>query len=449
MYKIIFTFLLCFSCSLFGAETLQYCVPVAKFDLNPFREIKDGKELAFLILLSPYISPNPNDHAILEAYEFSPDGKTFTGKINSNTRWPDGSPLSSKEAALGIAKGFLFRPIGERVKVVGSEALHQKDTCPGIKIIDEKTFELKFESSIENLTGAVREALSAGSRHNRVWPVRKSNQSPQLEFIAKNPEVQSDESPTLAAEGKKILFAAASKCTSADFTLYPDLIKADLNAYTKKRNNKPQAITLQLNTTALNLKVRKALASWVRKAFSTLPKTADIEGTPSFFLEGEPGYKMNSSWDEKNNLKLLKGTPLKLGVEIPAFKAILAEAAKQDDLDLTLLDFPLKDGSAHGQVLSSGIHDGRQIILQDILKWNFAGDFLKSAPKTIESLKSIAKRSASTVPPDTSTLQKFENAAKKEYSLIPIGRRYVSAYSKKNLAIHLDWTTSGELIFIK
>lgn len=449
MNKLFIAFLLSFSSSLFSAETLQYCVPVEKFNFMPFRQIKDGKELAYLLLLRPYISLNKNDLSILEAYEFSPDGKTFTGRISTNARWADGSQLNSKDAALGIAKGFLYRPIGERVKVLGCETLHQKETCPGIKIIDDKTFELKFESSIENLTGAIREALSAGSRHNRVWPVRISSKSNQIEFLAKNNTTFSDGSPIFTIGGKQITLASASKCTSADFTIYPEVIKSDLSDYREIKNNKPQAISLQLNTTALDFKTRVALATWVRKAFFKLPKTSGISGVPSFFMEGEPGHKQNAGWNDEQDLKLLKGIPLKLGAEIPVFKVTLAAAAKDDGLDLTLIDFPLKDSAVHGQVLSSGIHEGRQIILQDILKWNFAQDFLAKAPKTTEALKDIAQRSASTVPPDTTTLQKFEQAAKSEYSLVPVGRRYVTAYSKKNSSIKLDWSATGELVFTK
>lgn len=449
MNKLFIAFFLSFSTLLFSAETLQYCVPVEKFNFLPYREIKDGKELAYLLLLRPYISLNKNDLGILEAYEFSPDGKTFTGRISPNSRWSDGSFLNSKEAALGIAKGFLFRPIGERVKVLGCEILHQKETCPGITIIDDKTFELKFESTIENLTGAIREALTAGSRHNRVWPVRLTGKSNHVEFLAKNQTTFSEGSPLFSVGGKQIALATASKCTTADFTIYPEVIKSDLGEYREIKNNKPQAISLQINTTALDFKTRVALASWVRKAFFKLPKTSGISGVPSFFMEGEPGYKQSFKWSDDFDLKLLKGIPLKLGVEIPVFKNTLAAAAKDDGLDLTLFDFPLKDLSVHGQVLSSGIHEGRQIILQDILKWNFALDFLVKAPKTIKALKDIAQKSASTVPPDTTTLQKFEQSAKSEYSLVPVGRRYVTAYSKKNSSIKLDWSATGELVFTK
>ncbi len=444
--KLLFISLTVF-CSSLHAEVLQYCVPVEKFDFSPFREIKDGKELAYLLLLRPYISLNKEDQGILEAYEFSPDGKTFTGKVSANAHWNDGAPVTAQEAALGIAKGFLFRPIGERVKVVGAENLRKTDTCSGIKIIDAKTFELKFESTIENLTGAVREALSAGSRHNRVWPVRLNKN--KLEYLAKNQVSFSEQNSSLLIGGKKIELISSQHCTSTDFTLYPEAIQDSLNSYVGKKNNKAQAITLQTNTALLNLKARQALASWVRTSFQKMPKASGIEGVPSFFLQGEPGYREKIHWDESDNLKLLKTLHLKLGVEIPVFKEVLSEAAKRDNLDVTFVDFPLKNSAVHGQVLSSGIHDGRQIILQDILKWNLSREFLKSAPLTVKGLETIAKKSASTVPPDTSTLQKFENAARAEYSLVPVGRRYVTAYSKKNISINLDWSHSGELVFVE
>ena len=450
MNKFFFSLILCTSL-FYGqnlkASTLQYCIPVEEINFNPFREIKDGKELAYLLLLKPYISTKTEDLPLIEAYEFSPDGKVFTARLSANAKWADGTPVSAQEAALGIAKGFLYRPIGERVHVLGGEKLLKENSASGIKIINSKTFEITFDSTIENLTGAIREALTAGSRHNRVWPVR-SHTKKQIEYLFKNKSTVSEFNPqTLEMKGHQIEFASSSKCKTADFTIYPEIITTDINQYVGKKNKNAQAITLQLNTKELDLKTRKALATWIRNAFSQLPPNSGIVEVPSFFLEGEPGYTVHKYWSSTSDIQRLKKMNLKIGIEIPSFKSILEKAATAEGLQITFYDFPLKESSIHGQVLSSGIHNGRQIILQDILKWNMASTFLKGASKTKKSLEVIAERSASTIPPDVSTLQNFEKVAAQEYSIIPLGRRYVTAYSKKVSGIYLSWSPSGELIF--
>jgi hypothetical protein len=269
------------------------------------------------------------------------------------------------------------------------------------------------------------------------------------EVLAKHPLYEKNGEWTFNVNERLIGLVGTSQCQGAEFTLYPESIGQKLDGYAMVRNPNPQAITLQINSSTLSYEVRQALAAWVQMAFQRLPPSTGIVGVKSFFQEMEPGYQASMSWNSPMHLDLLKGTNFKLGVELPIFRKTLAEAAEKDGIKVQLFDFPLKDGSIHGQLLSSGIHAGRHIILQDLLKWNFALGFLQQAPKTRKALEVIAQRSASTVPPDQITLQEFETSARAEMALVPVGRRYVIAFSSKSVPLQLNWTESGELNFIE
>ena len=302
----------------------SYCVPVQTINFNPFHEIADGKELAYQLLLRPYLSNDPKNPGILDASEFSPDGKVFSAHISPTALWPDGSKLTPSEAALGIAKGFLFRPIGKKVKVRGAQDLARKNTCVGIKILGSSNFELRFSSNIENLTGTVREALSSGSRHNRVWPVRfpgKNKTEHEFEVIGKFPIFHAASSiPEIHYGEDIILFANRDNCLNADYSLYPEALNSGLNLYSQRRSKSAQSISAIINTSRNDLKRRMLIASWIRNSFSVSTLPPGIESTPSFFLRGEPGFDESTNWNFLNQAELIEGSKLKIGYEIPVFR---------------------------------------------------------------------------------------------------------------------------------
>jgi hypothetical protein len=430
------------------ATELRYCVPVNKFDLNPFRPLNDGKELAYLLLLTPYISTTSGQIGLLSAYEFSPDGKIFTGRVNSDIKWPDGSSLSPYEAAYGITKGFEYRPIGKRVKALKLTS-KKMNLLNGIRIIDSQTFEIKFESTTENLTGIVREALGSDSRHNRVWPIKVSDKSKTIEAIFNYPSYHNSKNILLDLGASKILFVDKFHCRSAEFTLYPEALGVDTSTYERSSSRSPQEISVMVNTSTLSLERRRALIGWIREGFSALPPESGIIVTPSFFSVGEPGYAPNIVWPRDSDLRLLRGIHLKIAVEIPIFRKVLESASRRDGIQVDIVELSTNPQKLDAELLSSGIHEGRHIILQDILKWGHVGEMMAGAPLTRHSLDLISERSASTIPTDSETLQMFEVNAMKEQSLANVGHRFLIAFTRRDSPISLIWTDAGQLIFRK
>lgn len=433
-------------------NTFRYCIPVEKVDLSPFRDIRDGKDTAYLMLLKSYISEDPSNPGILDKYEFSPTGDSFTGRINTNLKWSDGSPLTVEEAAFGIAKALYFRPLGERVKVKGTSKINssgwRNHKYSGIKILDERTFTLEFDSKIENLKGALREAISTNARHNRVWPVKLGDSyNPDKPLVLGKFPFDWDGSKARMKIGSySVILEDKNSCEKSDISLYPESLKANLNDYSFARSPAPQSILMQVNTEKLSLQQRTELSAWVRKAFTGQPEGSGIISVPSFFITGEAGNKSGFDWGIGQNTNALKGQKIVIGYSIPVFKDLLEEAAKKSHLDISVM--PLSTQTVFdAKVQSSAIQEGRHIIFQDLVVTKDEETFLKNAPKTKKSLKDIAIKSASTIPPDNIMLQNLEKNSYEEKSVVPIGRRFLIAYYKKNLPVVPAWTAAGELYF--
>jgi hypothetical protein len=432
----------------------QYCVGVEKIDFNPFRPIVDGKDVAFLLLLRSYISTDKSEKGLLEAYEFSPDGKIFTGRMSKDLNWSDGSPVKPFELAVGIAKGMRFRTLGQRVSVIGTETIAQpgwaKRKYNGIEILDARTFRLLFKSDISNLTGVVREAISTGSRHNRLWPIKLIDDSSPAspEVIAKLPTVKVGNHTGLNVSGRTVELVENKSCTDPHFTIFMEWVADKVSGFDLRKTPVPSAVTLQTNIRRLNLDARKALIEWTRKAFVGVPLNFGVKNVDSFFLKGESGYNPNLIWGSKPDLKILKNLNLIIAYEIPSFRTILEAAAKADGLNFKFLALPSKEKIFDAQILASSIQDGRHIILQDILKWEHVNDLIEGASATAAALRKISAKSASTIPVDNSTLGDFEQVAILEQSLAPIARKSSISFSLKSSKSCLDWTDHGELNFL-
>lgn len=430
-------------------EALEYCTGAKSIDLFPFRAISDGKELAYLLLLTrSYISSDPLEQGILDAYHFSPDGRRFRGRVGPAAVWQDGTPLNAAEAAAGISRSFPHRPIGERVRVVRTT------------IVSEREFELEFSSSIENLTGTVREALSNGSRHNRIWPARleklKGDQYVKGAFdLVSKYSLRLDAAGTVIAtiEGQEVSIPPADVCRTPSHFLYPELNKRAVAEFSTARAPLVQSAILQLNTSSkqgLSIVQRRQLAAWIRGAFRELAPENGVVVTDSHFLPGEPGHSSDSSWQSTANAPIPRfGRPLRIAAEVPVYRKALENQAKKDGVSVEIVSFPVQTPDIDAQVLSAGNHSGRQVILQDLLSWPHCQTLASGAPATTKALMKIAEMSASTIPPDNVTLASFESAALGEMSIAPIGRRHVLAFSHRNSPLTLAWTPSMELRFVR
>lgn len=406
------------------AAPLQYCVPVAKIDYNPFREIVDGKDLAYLTLLKSYISTDSSEPGLLSATEFSPDGKIFTGKLNPGLFWPDGKMVTPQEAATGITRALPFRPIGKRVKARKTE------------ILNSSTFKITFSSEVENLTGILREALSTNSRHNRFWPVKDGSKN--LLVIGKFPQARLN---TFRVFSSDVEVVPESECKTSVMSIFPEALQGPLRNYSVTKSSAVSALFILFNTDRLNLEERKAVLGIARKALENPLEELGIMPVNSFFLIGEPGFQPTVNWAglAPSSTKLRR--KIILAYEHPFFRTLFKDFKDIELVDRTEL------GKVDGHLLASGLQDGRHVILQDLLKWAGVEPMLHRAPETVARLKDIAQRSASTIPPDNNVLSDFEKVTLKEISLAPLGRKNPLAYSKKGIPVALGFNSKGEITF--
>ncbi len=438
-----------------SVDTIKYCVPIKKIDLNPFREIKDGKELAYLLLLKSYISNDSTETGILSAYEMSPDGKLFTGKIYDNLTWPDGSKFTPKDAAFGIAKALPFRALGQRIRIVGAEKVNlegwEDRIYKGIEILNDTTFRLKLESDVQNITGVFREALTTNSRHNRFWPAKAGKKGWQV--LSKFPQLQTSAAFQFEVFGKTVSVTDDSNCNEVNFSIFLEALNLKTKSYDFKKSPVTSAISLQPNSMKLGLADRNVLSQIIRTAFEEAAKrnpNLGIISVKSFFQEGESGFERTRSWQYlTNSSKASAKRKWTIACESPIFKSVLRDYFIEHKIEAKLIDIPFESNDIDAQLLASGIQDGRHIVFQDLLNWPHVLAFFGANKKTIESLKVIAAKSASTLPPDSSTLGEFENHALGEVSFVPVARRTPLAYTDSKLPFVLAWTQKGELTFVQ
>lgn len=411
----------------------KLCVPVAEINLYPFRVINDGKEMAYLTLLRSYISTNQNEPGILKAYEFTPDGKVFTGRINKDLKWNDGSPLTAQEALDGIAKTLPFRTLGERVKVAKAS------------VLDKTTFQIVFKSDVQNLTGVLREALTTNSRHNRMWPVKAGTSAEHPEILAKFPFIREGNSIGMNAFKTKVQIVAKPSCEGSEISMFRETLKGPIEDYVGRISNTPAEAILQTNTARLPMADRKAVVQLVRTAFAEATGDLAFDKASGFFAAGEPGHSPSVNWPENFDSKKFRGRTFKIAVTMPILKDVVSNYATAHNLKVTFVPLPAPTVDADAILMAATIEEGRHLFLQDAMQWPHTADFAKGAPKTRKALERIASLSAATRPPDPDSLRNFEKAAVSELSLAPVARRYPHAFSHKRLPICLNWTKQGEL----
>ena len=414
-------------------KELVFCAPVQQIDWNPYREIKDGKDLAYLLTFTvPLISSDPaTTPGVLESYEFPPRLKTFKGRVRSDLKWNDGTKVTAQQVADSLIKNLKYRPIGKRIK-----ATHFQENSP-------TDFEIHFETDVQNFEGALREALSSGSRHNRVWIAK----DPKGPYLLKYPY-------RLASNGELILNThhtstrvtrSPGKCRNADFTLHPDGLSLKPDQYHIQFAERSSAAILQLNSARLELNERKLLASWVHRSIATAMPQPGLESIDRLYRRGEPGFTENSPWAFADDLEKIKSRRWKIAVETPVFAELLRAEAGRTRVPLEILPFPLEGREVDAQLLSSGVIGGRLVILQDILQWSGVSEMLTKTPETRRLLFEIAAQSASTTPPGAETLAQFEKAASAEWSLVPLARRRAPLFASKRSGLGMSFVRSGDI----
>lgn len=459
-----------------AAEVLRYCVPSATVNLYPYRIFESGYDMAYLTALTrSYISTDPNEPALLSKWQFSPDGHVLRAEVSPTAIWTDGTALTPREAALGIVRGFQYRPIGARVHVAGDKALKgagwQTASVDGLKIIDGKTFEIHFDSDIKNLSGAVRDAISTNSRQNRVWPARLSlvngrgnDYGDKMDLISKLPLASQEKKLGVAIKVGTHVVAITSKTEclkEGDFYLYSNEIYDHLADFTASLNNGEQTVYALINGTNTDLRTRgarRALAGWILQAYAAADKNDAFQPIYAHFRDGEPGSGTGSvNWSDLL-AKPTKVTPTTISWAANnaldphhPVRRLIEEHAKRTGKTASFRRIETKDvrSDAHFLVESSRVEQGRQIWMQDAAASPFYKQFLAAFPATTAGLKTVAEKSSATIPVDNVTLRAFDKAASEEVSVIPLGRVRVPLYSRKTSPVEVVFTKADEITFVE
>jgi len=428
-----------------------YCVPDVKMNFDSFRAIRDGKELAYLApLLRPIIDPLVPARGVLQAYSFSPDGHTFTAKVNSDLKWQDGTSVTGADVARSIALAIPWRPIGKRIQAhvsnnASSVEAEGKEKPEGV-LLKGDTFTLALNGDVANITGILREALSRGSMQNRIWVFRYSTQKPaQIEVLGKHPIEINERGATLKIGSYSVQVGSNSTCYDADVTLYPRVIGPPARDLDWIQSPAERAILSAINTKKLDRYDREVIGNWLRFVFGRAPKNLGFVGGQGFFSKGEPGFIPNESWSSKPNFDRLKARKWILQTTIPVYADILRDAAEKDGIAVEVVTEPTINSGADAQVMATVVTKGRLVFLQDFRAWYEGNIWLSSAPKTTAALIEIERRSAATVPPGPQALKNFEAAAREEFSIVPLGRRRTVAAVRRSSPVTFKFSEDGEL----
>lgn len=444
---------------------LTYCVEV-EVNLNPYRIMKDPKELFYELLVTrSFISVNKAEPSLLDSWYFSPNGKKLRAKIAGSALWNDGTKLSARDAAFAIAKGLTFRPLGKKIRVKGTEQINDpgwiSKTYEGIKIVSDDIFELSFDSEIENLTGVLKEALSSNSRHNRLWPIKLKDFDSNkriYDVISKFPlNANRDGSIDLSVYGSTVSLVSKDKCQEADF--FAGKVKDDLvqNIYNFRTSRYPQVGIVFINTSKDSLhsiEKRKEIAIWARQVVAK-----SLEGSleNSHFRKQEPGFVANLDWSELNKIPIK--FPKKIVVTSSSFfdnthpvRTTMERLTDELGSKLIWINSNINDPAPPEVdviIWFSRLEVDRQIWTQDILAYPTIRQFLSRSPNTMASLDIILQKSAATIPVDNVTLQDLEQKALQEVSIVPITRVFKKVFSRKGLKFELAFTEQDEFTFIR
>jgi hypothetical protein len=448
-------------------STLSYCISLDKVTFFPFRKRESAYENFYHLLLTrSYISTNADEPGILSRWQFSPDGKTFSAEVATTAKWQDGTPVTPKEAAFGIAKGFLFREIGAKIKVRGADDLLKSDwktkTIEGIRFPTAGSFQLTFDGDVANISGVVREALSTNARYNRVWPARLDKVADEkgtgyFDLVSKFP-VAMDKSGTyvVSAHDQKIALRTKTNCSKNDFYVYREFMDEDTNLFTVFRSNSPQSLLAMTNPAKPEQRSpaqRQALIHWLRQAYSDASQLDAVEMVERHFLTQEIGFQSNfqprstKEFKFPKKLTILSGNPLQPKHPL---RGMIESHAKAHGVALQWFNANDKNISpdAADVMLQGARHEnGRQVWMQDALHYPPMRYFFSLAPLVRSSLEGIAANSSATVPVDNKTLEAFERTSWNEGTMLPVARYWVPTYSRKSAPIELISTPQDEYTF--
>jgi|GEM_PF-3695951 len=445
---------------------LELCTSAKDINLNPLRKI-NREDFGYLsLLLMPLISTDQERISILEAWSFEKEGTVFVGKVRKDLLWSDGSKVSATDVANSIAPQLNFREIGEKIKIQNftdkPENQSSSKDASGIEITDEQVFKIKLSTSVDNVQGLFREAISSGARGNRIWPIKLSSNELQkiretsYPKIISNYPIRIKESKISIEFGRNHWISITPKphCRKADFVDSQNLLTEKQIEYSSTSSNSKQALIAFLpSTKAPKAKsMRSEMAGWIRSIISKIAANEEMEIPEAHFIKNEPGNGKSVAW--KNSSKQFPRElpdPLKIFIfskntQKNIIGKSIEESVRQANKRIIWLTEPTMIRQAHIALSPTRISDGRQTWFQDISSNKLLVNFLNGHQKTTAALNTIMKKSSSTVPTDNVTLQNLEESVFEEQSIAPIVRFELKLFSRKTSPTELGWTASDEWI---
>lgn len=453
---------------------LRFCTGVSKLDFYPFAEIKNWKNLGYwLLVLKPYIDKENSADGILENYTFSEAENSLEATVSLKATWQDGTPVSSFEAAMGIAKGFTHREHSTSIRVIGTEDINnigwEKKSYKGIEIISPIKFKLFFEGKIDNIKGVLEDALSFKTLRNIIWPVRLNSftnpeyNSGYFDIVSKYPIRFENGKYFLNVLGNQVELSTLNSkngydfyFNTSDYNQFKNQNEADLDFIVNKKQNMHTFIGIYNSNSKLfsTKKSRLQLSSILRNIACSLSKDENYHVPKGHFDTSEPGYQANVNWPIQLDFFPEDIKDIKIAIPyLTAKNKVLQkfeELSNKNGISIEWIDMSEdynKSLDADLQIFIARIQNNRQIWLQNILNSNSVIFNLEKFPKTIQTLKAINIKSASTIPIKQDLLENFENSAFEEVSIIPIFRYYLHSYSRKNLPIVLNISENKEFYF--
>jgi hypothetical protein len=438
------------------AETLTYCSYANAVNFNPFRKIRDVYELTYLMLMTrSYISKDKSEFGILEKFTFLNNGKLLKAKVSSRAKWQDNTPISSLEAALGIALGFKFRKIGKKINVAGIEKFNfEKNNfseIKGIKIINNNEFELTFESKIEHLTDSIKEAISTNSRHNRVWPSRiiqgKLIGPDRFDLIGKYSISKKLNNYLISALGSRVILQNKKQCNNSTFYPVALPVTSKTDNYSISAGSSPQTTIAFLNSKKRKIlndtNFRNSISSFLRSAFQNPSK--------GHILKNEFGFQYRIDWSNSENIKKLpfKGLSIATG-NFPKGHQIFREInqyAKEKNVIIKWQNISTDKNILNADILilSARVENGRQKWIRDGLSHEIVRSYLSKFTKTYSELEKISRNRTISLSQESKLLKNFEQSSLDERSIIPLTRIFPKFYSRTFTKITLEVTPFGEL----
>lgn len=437
---------------------MNYCTNAQVITFDPFRGFeRDFSRLDYLhATLKPYISISEPDEGILSKWSWSPDGKVLTGLVSPNARWLDGSMATAKEIAYSIAMGMQYREFGNKIKIkgfdatIGDESWH-KEEYEGIQVLDDKTFQLIFESDIEHLAATIEESLSDDATYNFTWPKRIGNNA--FDVIAFHEVVKDDEKYTINVDGHQAEIQTIKEHAYPENSIGVNIkiSHEDLGHYDVVQS-KNHIISAGMINTAKELwrdvKNRESLVSFIRYAGHKCDYPTVIHAD-TIVLEGEPGYSNTDPWPKVlptslpfKKLKIASGSPVR---EDNSLRQSIAKLGQESGVSIEwcLVNDSRPDMDVDLLISGGTVVNGRQVWFQDSF---FSTPFLKYAANDailVKLAEESMKKSVSTVPSSQGKIEKFEKHLRKSFTIFPILRHALSSFNAKKAGLRVDFNQNS------